>query len=409
MVDPLPNTPNSFGIYALSHPVDIRPDTYRPPYVPLEGSGLGAGITFYNLNGNTSETAQQMIPVDGKCHFSKGGKVEFALEYVKNTYSGVIQSIVIGSAHNNLQVYACAIGDVDLPDEFKTGTGYYLLEHTKNGTILHKNPSGGNVVNANLKTKEFAMTAGGGSYSNTVTYFGGLILNDTVFKVAKASASGATHTVTLTYVPNWKNSTNQKSMNIPFTAREGMTVNTTVQPVLVARPDQNRLEVFVTLSTGDHGGETGANIQKAVVDISDVNNLTYTITDLGVIPYAISNYGTTVAQYMTGLYHEGKYYLPYYYIVDEGGILKTPTNSGYQEGAVLSADLKTMHGIINFRHTNAIVNAPVVADEVLQCQVNTATSPFVHLTRVVSGTNLDTPIMKGANDVLRIIYRYKLA
>lgn len=407
---PSVTAPTSFGIYTMKTPVDIKKDTFKPPYVGNLGTDLHPDVTFYNLAGSSSENSQQMIPVDGKCYFDKGGEIKFALEYLKNSFTGVVRSVVIGRGHNTQNSnYQLLMKDVDMPAEFYSSNQQYLLEHTTNGTILYKSLSQYSYWWANLKTKEFKSSSSSLIYSNINSYYGGLILNNSIFKATKTSASGNTYNVTLTYVPNWKNSTSAKTLSIPFETREGMTIDSTVLPVLVAKPEQNKLEVFVTLSTGNHNGEIGANIQKAVIDVSNLDEIKYDIVDMGISPYTISNFGTTVGQYVTGLFHEGKYYLPYYHIVNETGELTNVTNTSYQEGAVFSNDLSTVHNIISYRLASNTFNAPVICEDIRQMQVNNSNNYYINATQVVSGTNLETPITKGANDVLRIIYRYKLA
>jgi len=402
--------PSSIGIYAMKTPVNIQKNTFKPPYVGTSGVDLHPDVTFYNLSGAASETSLQMIPVDTKCHFDKGNEIKFVLEYVKNSYTGIVKSVVIGRGHtaqnNNYQLL---LKDIDLPTEFYSGSAEYLLEHTLNETIVYKRNGSYNQWRANLRTKEFTNVTGSGMNSNIASYYGGLIMNNTIFKAAKASASGSDYSATLTYVTDWQNKTTAKVLSIPFVARQGMTVDTTVLPVLVAKPGQNKLEMFVTMSTGSHNGEIGANIQKAVIDVSNIDDIKYDIVDMGISPYAVSNYGTSVGQYYTGLLHEGKYYLPYYYIIDESGKAINVSSAAYQEGAIFSSDLTVVHDIVNYRVASNTFNAFVISDELMQLQVNTATNYYANLTQVVSGTNLETPITKGANDVLRIIYRYKLA
>ena len=48
---PSPAAPSTFGIYVMSSPVDIKKDTFRPPYVDNTGIGLHPNVSFYNLAG----------------------------------------------------------------------------------------------------------------------------------------------------------------------------------------------------------------------------------------------------------------------------------------------------------------------------------------------------------------------
>lgn len=408
---PASGAPAQFGLYVMSKEVDIRKDTFRPPYVDDNGIDINSDVTFYNLNGGTTEASNQMITVDGKCYFDKGSEIKFALEYIKNTYTGIVRSVVIGRAHNNKNLnYLLQMKDVDLPADWYTGTANYLMEHTVNGTVVYKTVDKTRQFSSNLKTKIFTSYGVEMIHNNITNHFGGLIMNDTIFKVVKASISGSVYNVTLQYVQDWKNVSVLKTINIPFDIKEGMTGNATVTPVLVARPGLNKLEIFVTTSIGDHDGIKGAHVQKAVVDIADMEEITHTISDMGITPYAISGCGTTVGQYYTGFFHEGKYFLPFYYIVNkDNGTMSNQTDNNFQEGVVLSSDFKTVHNMTCYRTATNQFFAFVEAEEVLQCFVNSTTNYYVMLSQVLSGTNLETPITKGANDILRVIYRYKLS
>lgn len=402
--------PTQFGLYVMSTPVDIRKSTYLPPYVDASRTGLHPNVTFYGVNGDSTETNAVIIPSNAKCYFNKGAEVEFSIEYVKNTATGIVRSVIIGRNHADKSYkYQLQLRDVDLPSNIYSSTVNYLLEHTVDGTILYKAISASEQCGVNLQTKIFNTFNNDPVYNNITGQFGGLIMNNTIFKVTKNTASGSLYKVNLTYVRNWMSSTAATSLTIEIPTREGMSVNTTVLPVLVAKPGTNKMEIFVTMSTGNHGGVQGANIKKVVVDVSNMDNITYTISDMGVIPYTISGYSTAVGYYMTGFFHDNKYYLPFYHILnpDTGG-MTNPTTDAYQEGIILSSDFSTEHGIIPYRLAAAEFYAVVQADEILQCKVNAAQPTWQSISQVLSGANLAAPITKGANDVLRVTYRYRL-
>lgn len=79
------------------------------------------------------------------------------------------------------------------------------------------------------------------------------------------------------------------------------------QPVMVAIPGENKLEIFVTTSVGNDNGVIGANVQKAVVDVSNTGSITYTIEEVGTIPYIIGTYSTDKQRYNTGLFYNDQY------------------------------------------------------------------------------------------------------
>jgi hypothetical protein len=66
-----------------------------------------------------------------------------------------------------------------------------------------------------------------------------------------------------------------------------------------------------------------------------------------------------------------------------------------------------MSRIFNMRSSEP--NLVVCTDSgLLQCQANAVNIPYIFMSQVVSGTNLTQPVTKDADDVLRIIYRYRL-
>jgi hypothetical protein len=405
--------PNKFGIYAMSEPIVVNPDTYLPPYVDESRTGLHPSVSFYNVAGATTEASQVMIPVDTRCFYDRA-KLELTMEYVKNTYAGTVRSIAIGRdfATANLN-FSTQQKDVAMPADFYSTTANYVLEHTANdGTIVRKPVGTNELFTVNLKTKLYSRETNATGFNNVTTYFGALAMNGHLFKVAKKSASGSIYTVTLTYLKDYLTAANTAAtLDIAVPTRENMSVNTTVVPVLVSRASLNKLEVFITMSTGNHGGQIGANVKKVVVDVSDIDNITYDVVDMGVIKYAISGFGTVVGQYYTGLYHNNKYYLPYYYVVKPDGTAAGATVTAFQEGVVMSSDFSAVLNVVNVRFAANSCQHHVITDtdEVIQMWPNLATPYVVRVGQLISGANLENPITKGENDVLRLIYKYRIS
>jgi hypothetical protein len=406
-------TISTYGIYVMNEQISVASDTYLPPYVDNTRAGLHPSVSFYNVGGSTTESTFEMIPVDTRSGYSRS-KAEFQLEFVKNSYAGVVQSVAIGRAHSSVgDSFLQTIKDTAMPANLYSTKAHYMLEHTASATIVRKSRSTADVLWANIRVKTYDMATNAVGFANITSQFGALIVNGHAFKVAKKTAASGVYTVTLTILKDWATNSDgtTSTVDINISARDGMAVDTTVLPVLVARPDQNKLEIFVTTSVGNHSGTMGANVKKVVVDISNIDSPLYETVDMGVIKYAISGFGTTVGQYMTGLYFGSKYYLPYYYVVNEvDGSLVGAASANFQEGVVLSSDFATVYNIINYRSAANTFNCPVISDsnEVIQMQVNLTTPYIVKVGQVVSGANLDAPVTKTASDVLRVIYKYKL-
>jgi hypothetical protein len=404
--------PNSYGIYLMSEPITVNPDTYLPPYVDDARTGLHPSVSFYNVAGATAEAAQVMIPVDVRCRYDRA-KLEYTIEYVKNTYAGIVRSVAIGRAHTTANNnFALQQKDWFAPADLYSTTANYVLEHTANdGTILLKPISTNEVLTYNLKAHTFTRVTNATGFNNITSMFGALVVNGHLFKVVKKTASGGIYTVTLSYFKNYLTSSSAAvNLDIAVPTRDGMTVNSTVTPVLVSRAAQNRVEIFITMSTGNHSGQIGANIKKVVVDVSDMDNITYEVVDMGVIKYAISGFGTTVQQYMTGLFYGGKYYLPYYYVITPEGALSGATAAAFQEGVVMSSDFSTVHNVVNFRFASNININPVISDdgEVIYMFTNVTTPYVVKVGQLISGANLENEITNAENDVLRVAYKYKI-
>lgn len=404
--------PGSFGIYALDHEIDLKKDTFLPPYVGNNLASIAPGVSFYSVAGSMTESTQEMIPVDQRCYFDKSKK-EYVLEYVKNTGVGTVKSVCVGRAHGNkTDKFSVAIAETAVPATWQSGTLNYLLEHTSDRTYLWKT-NGSTAWRNDLVTRSTVETVVGTQcYSNISSYFGGLVVGNVVYKVSKLSVSEDKHIVRLTCINNFRSSTAVVTKDITFTCREGMSAHSTVVPVLVYRPDQNKLEVFVSMSVDDHDGEVGCNLQKAVIgNLDDPANLTVEIIDMGILPYVVSNWSTvTIGYFLTGFYFGGKYYLPILGMTNDVGGLITTADSSFQTGVVVSSDFETIHNTINCRTSTASeVNAFVLTDGgVQQCRVNASTIPYVHMSQFLSGSNLPNPVTKAPDDVLRIIYRYRI-
>jgi hypothetical protein len=408
--------PTIFGIYVMSEPITVTPETCIPPYVDESRAGLHPSVTFYNANGGSTESTQEMIPVDSRCYYNRS-KLEYTMEFVKNTYAGVVRSVAIGRSHSAVanHCYVFNQKDIDMPTDLYSTTANYVLEHTANdGTILRKPIGTANeVVTVNLKTKMYSRDTNANAFSNITSQFGALAMNGHLFKVAKKTASGGIYTVTLTYLKDYLTEAGTATnLDIAIPTRDGMTAYTGGTPVLVTRAAQNKIEIFVAVSVGSHGGQFGANIKKVIVDVSDMENIAHTIEDMGIIPYVVSGYGTNVGQYLTGLFHGGKYYLPYGAIIKADGTTATGgLTAAYQEGIVISSDFSTVHNVICYRREANINHYPVISDanEVIQIRANTTAPHVAVVGQLVSGVNLENPITKAVGDVLRVIYRYRIS
>ena len=372
--------PSALGIYAMDRNIDIRDDTFLPPYVCGNLNTLDPSVVFHNVNGSTSEDSQVMIPMDQRCYFDHNRR-EMVVEYIKNTRSGTVKSVCVGRSHTlRNQMYSVIMTETAVPNQWTATTANYLVEHhPTNGTSLWKTVAATSQYRFNLKNRTMDSFVNSALHSNitNATLGGGIVVGNHVFKAVKQAASGSDHTIRLHYITNFRTSSTAGYKDIVVSAREGMSVSTDTIPVLVYRMDTGNLEIFVSLSSGDHDDTFGYNIQKVTVSgLSTPATMTTEIDDLGILPYNISNFNTTAALYLTGYFDGTHYYLPYTTTMDADGKTDTIADNAFQNGIVISADCKNVSRIFNMRNSASTPNLIVRADTgLLQCQVNAANIP----------------------------------
>ena len=406
--------PSALGIYAMDRNIDIREETFLPPYVCGDLNTLDPSVVFYNIGGNPTEDSQVMIPVDQRCYFDHNRR-ELVVEYVKNTGSGTVKSVCVGRSHLlRQQMYGITQNETAVPNQWTSSlAGHYCVEHhATNGTSLWKVTSASAQYRFNLKSRTMDSFSNSNLYGNIsgTNTSGGIVVGNNVFKAIKQTASGSSHTIRLYYATNFRTTSTTAYKDIVVSVREGMSVSTDTIPVMVYRMDTGDLEIFVSLSSGDHSGLFGYNIHKVTVSgLESPATMSVETVDLGILPYSISNFNTTASLFITGYFDGTHYYLPYTSTMDASGIIDTIAENAFQNGIVISADCKNVSRIFNMRNSASTPNLIVRADTgLLQCQVNTVSIPYIFMSQVVSGANLPEPSVKGFDDVLRIVYRYRL-
>jgi hypothetical protein len=209
------------------------------------------------------------------------------------------------------------------------------------------------------------------------------------------------------------------------------TSNVNVPPVMVSRPDNGTLELWVSVSSGAFPGPDeepvqGFHLVKAVMtDPADPEFSEITLTDMGIVPYGFGSYNTGVGIYGSGFYfadlknadatdkavenRDPVYYLPFTASMRQNG---TILNYSTLAAPGITADA----GFTGFRKmwlartaSAQEFNAPVMSDAgPVHCRVNSTTLYYAMLGGTVSGANFPSPIVKGENDILRLLYEYSL-
>lgn len=445
----VPTGAADLGIYTLTQPINVKGNTFAPPYVDISKKILNKDVLFYSL-GNVAfgadEGAIGLIPYQGGCYYDTVNK-ELNVEYRRNGGSGTIAAVCIGRAHTLPKVtYIISARDQKAPSDWFSANLQpgYLIEHTKtNGTIIYKvdnaTAASANIITFNCKTKEYKNN---GLNTNSATNIlnatnnsaGGLIVGNSIFKVVRTAVSGTNYPLVINEIKNWTTATTLSTKAITIPTNGGMTADTINTPVLVYNTETGKLEIFVSISKGRHVYDEidawGYNTVKVIVDPANLDD--YEIVDLGVGPYAVSNYtsGTAMATLTaflnhTGTYHDGKYYLPIAYAQDETtnyALLDSAVsaNNGWHDGMIIDKDFKVIEDFFCYRSQTATANVSrtyvvVITDEgPLPCSVASISSgdlgsPYVSYSQVISGVNLAEPVAKGNNDILRLIYHYKMA
>jgi len=405
--------PSALGIYAMNRNIDVGNETFLPPYVIGDLATLDPGVVFYNIGGSATEDSQVMIPVDQRCFFDHSSR-ELIVEYVKNTGYGVVKSVCVGRSHlQKTQMYSVTQTETAVPNQWSsTSTSYLIEHHATTGTSLWKATGTTAQYRFNLKDRTADSFANAALNTNitTATTVGGLVVGNHLFKAVRQTVTGSSYTLRLNYVMNFRTASNVATRDIVLTTREGMSVATDTMPVMVYRSDTDKLEIFVTVSSGDHDGDVGFNVYKVIVSgLNSPTTMTTETVDLGILPYCISNFETTAALYLTGYFDGTSYYLPYTSVYDATNRIRTVAENAFQNGIVIAEDFETISRVINMRNSTSGPNLIVRADTgLLQCQANAANIPYIFMSQVVSGANLPQASVKELDDVLRIIYKYKL-
>jgi hypothetical protein len=420
----------AYGIYCMDDELDLtKLDSYNQKYAGRNSTTLPMNVTFYNNNGSAAaEEVNTLTPVNADSWYNIDGEHKIKVGFVKNSGAGTFRSIIIGGAHTtassaNKSIFLKELNSNIPPAYLAANVAQHLIEHTSDGTIIHGGISAAGDCNAvNLKTgalKEVAINAN--RFANITGQFGGLCAKGAVYKVAYQSASSNLYTARISYVKNWKTgAATVVTYDVNFSMRDNVVASANYHPVLVYNTDTENLEVFVTVSVGNFGAEgVGANVMKAVVTLANdgTPTLTSSVIDLGIMPYSISNNNVvTVNRYLTGTLADGKYYLPYRSIFETVDGVTTETivqDANGQLGVVMNAEDLSIDSECCFV-SKGIYDGPLtyVVGEggiVRALSIAEGIPCYVECGRVLSAVNLDEPVTKAANDVMRVRYIYDLS
>jgi hypothetical protein len=234
-----------------------------------------------------------------------------------------------------------------------------------------------------------------------------------------------------------------------------------IAPVMLYRDEFNEqgdyvttyLEIWISVMSGSFtvGGQTkvGALTYRAIIDTSKVTSTSGLITvegstkntvieEIGILPYRIGNVSDYSQVKTIGCYHDGKYYLPIHgWSTPQPNVVCSPATNYKSYGVVLSLEQEANAYKVNTikyipmssgaevaRHTVPAIIAltvdssrlvPVIAKnsdgtgtevEFVNCKLNDTL--FVKSSELISMLNLEDPIVKETDDVLRFTYTYRI-
>jgi hypothetical protein len=444
----------TFGVYAMNKEIEVLAETVVPPYVRTSMSSSDPTLVFYNNGATVTESGMELIPVDNRSTYSRdANKHTYMFEFIKNSGVGSVKSICVGRSYNYPQYYTGALfGEAIYQPIWTTGTVEYFLEHwvtgtptelcpkgNQQGTTIWKQVSSSSQFSANLVTKQITTYAQSNLSTNILnsSLVGAHVFNNNgTFVAIKATrASSATNSVVirLSYCTTLTGTTTVSTRDITVDVPEGETYNSSVgAPVMVSRPDNGTLEIWLTVSVGAHVLEDestvyGARVYKIVLATpTNPASSEYEVVEVGITPHIIGQYDSTaVGYYLSGFYFadlqnndpektdneepEGVYYLPV-----TGHVTQAYTgwssSSSFAYGIRANADLSVVYGDYFARaSSSSTASLPVFSDAgVVYCYANSTTLYYAIVGGVVSGANLPQTIIKGADDVLRLIYEYTL-
>jgi hypothetical protein len=430
----------TMGFYAMGTEVDVTPETFLPPYVDRTLTGLSPDVLFYSTGGAT-EVSNQMVRDRAYLNLDTA---EYCFDFMKTAGAYTIKSLCVGRSHAER---ASTIGHVVQPVVRNASLfpvnllAPYLLEYGQVGesdepedVYLWKYLSGslyrfqltGNrseelttISNAVCPVPNLAGAVVTQRKAVNANYFLGC-------QVYNMTTSGTTVTSTIQYIASstFRTTSGVSSFTIPFSRMPDVAAN--IMPggnlcaVMVYRPDTDVFEVFQTVSFGDHGDAGfGFNVQKAVISgLDDIATRTVTIVDLGVLPYAIGNYnGNTYSYVVPGFYDavDEQYYLPYYHVLSPSNTQVTVGDSAFTPGIIYDKDFTAVKGNTVMRTSTSYMYPFARLDgKVRQIwpgdsgALGSSATPYFESTQLFSALNLPEPLVKPADKVLHIIYKYKL-
>jgi len=426
----------AFGVYALKETFDWSKNWIKPPYAAENYASLSNAVLYYNVGNNAAEDPSMMVRSVQRSYFDPTGT--FRAEFVKSVgLAGMIKSVAVGTAHSALTSNHWGTAwNEPVPSSFFTvnlgasTTHGIALEHKTDRTIAHCR-GGTTYYTYDFKTQDMIPNMATTNLTNGClvhTTPDGTRIGNYVSDSNTPSASA--HDIELSTSVDW-NTPVARVLTPPNMAAGSLDTNRRALPVLVMRPDTQELEIFLSL----HYDGGGCRLVKAVIDANNPQTGTVSWVEMGKIPYVIGQ--MNAVNRLNGYYdtETATYWLPYTGVVDTDGLLTFCTsalsgtgvnqNANFIPGVKLQASGGIFnHGtynadaLVNFYIARALSDSTVSILDILKTSFglhqghvrdsSAASRSYRDYGVVLSAVNLPTPVHRDTEDVLRLIYTYRL-
>lgn len=399
------------GLYCLNQDINVSRGTFKAPYFDNNYNYLTSNVTFYNIDGNATQSTTTMIPNHATCGFDPD-TAEMVIEFRKTTGTGTVKSLCIGLAHlagKGFPMFRHQYRDTNIPAATFLDANF-ILQHTKDSTTVYRRGTASNTVyafnfNTRILTPITNTTNRNALLTNLPSYNCGIVIKDTIFRVSRYTYDTRSYSININYCKNWLTATTgaDKVLEIPIPSdHPNITTETGFQPLYVHNTDTDMLEVFFSLPPRNVGSDVIMyRIMKVIIDPITLQETVY---DMGDRPSAIAQ---NFLEYQSGLYYAEKYWLSNY-IYSNTSLVGIEKWGDYRIGSVFDKNLQ-IAGDDFMSYGGALLQQVITSKGVKSIIMDAYTDlPYQDSSMMISGVNFSKPIVKGASNMLRIIYRYKL-
>ena len=401
--------------------------TYVKGTVELEDS-----VVFYNDANTTTESNRVLIPVDSRTGYGlEESNNCLNIEYTKNTGTGIIKSIIFGRSYaSDTAVTGLVCGEVMHLASWIIGRTGTVLKHLPDRTQFIKTTSSNYGLICDLLNKDYTLGAAAGTAvvgkwtgtslsqrtnaASVEGHAGFMTADNRIYRCAYQSHTSTDVTVRVSI---WtENSTAVQTKDVVFPIESGEVYTTLFLPVAVYKPVSDTIEIYLATSVGQHdlpNTKYTAHVQKCV--LSNLNapiiaNVADTVTTLGYFDAMVP--GAFAVREDIGYYDHitNLTYIPCATSIDPitGAVIVKATVSIAPGGIFDGAWQLTGDYIAKSIGAGGFISYVRTDKGVIPMMIDTATMYYPQVTQVLSGVVLAQEFEKTTDNILRILYQYKL-